>query len=68
MSDGRFEQLYEQTIIAENNTKKLLIQFAQDYPNVIKESNANTIAESLQKKADKDSILAELRNRQRSDK
>ena len=64
MADGRFEQLYEQTAKGEQETKELLIQFEKDYPGVTKEANVDTIAENLQKKADKAFILAQLRQKQ----
>lgn len=63
MDDGRFEQLYEQTALGEQETKELLIQFEQDYPGVTKEANVDDIAGNLQKKADKATILAQLRKR-----
>ena len=64
MSDGRFEQLYEQTAQGEKETKELLIQFERDYPGVTKETDVDDIAGDLQKKADKASILAQLRQKQ----
>ena len=67
MADGRFEQLYEQTIQGEQETKELLIRFEQDYPGVTNESNVDAIAGNLQKKADKASIIAQLRQRQTKD-
>ena len=63
MADGRFERLYAQTAQGEKETRELLIQFEQDYPGVTKESNVDAIAGNLQKKADKASILAQLRQR-----
>lgn len=64
MADGRFEHLYEQTAQGEQETKELLIQFEKDYPGVTKEANVNDIAGNLQKKADRESILAQLRQLQ----
>lgn len=61
MQDGRFSELYAQTIIGEKETKELLIRFVQDYPGVAKEVNVDRIAENLQKKASRASILASLR-------
>ena len=67
MADGRFEQLYEQTARGEQETKELLIRFEKDYPGVTKESNVDAIAYNLQKKANKASIIAQLRQRQTKD-
>ena len=63
MSDGRYEYLYEQTIQGEQETKELLIQFEREYPGITKAGNANNIAEKLQKKSDKSSIIAQLRQK-----
>ena len=67
MADGRFEQLYEQTARGEQETKELLIRFEKDYPGVTKESNVDAISYNLQKKANKASIIAQLRRRQTKD-
>lgn len=67
MADGRFEQLYEQTARGERETKELLIQFEQDYPGIAKETNVDAITEKLQKKANKASIIAQLRQRKMKD-
>ena len=67
MADGRFEQLYAQTVQGEKETKELLIEFEQDYPGVTKKTNMDAIAENLQKKADKASILAQLRQKKSKD-
>lgn len=63
MESGHFDQLYEQTARGEQETKELLIQFENNYPGVTKEANVDNIAKSLQKKADKASILAILRQK-----
>lgn len=63
MRDGHFSELYAQTIIGEKETKELLIGFEQDYPGVTKEANVNEIAENLQKKTSRASVLAQLRER-----
>lgn len=63
MRDGNFSELYAQTIIGEKETKELLIGFEQDYPGVAKEANVNEIAENLQKKTSRASVLAQLRER-----
>ena len=61
LENGKYEQLFEQTQKGEQETKELLIQFEQDYPGVTKQDNVDHIAETLQRKADKASILAKLR-------
>ena len=63
MLDGRFTELYTQTVIGEKETKKLLIEFEQNYPKVSKENNVDTIAENLQRKTNRASVLAQLRER-----
>ena len=63
MEDGRFEALYEQTASGEKEVGALLVQFEQNYPNVVTERNVNEIAGNLQKKTDRASILAKLRER-----
>ena len=63
MADGRFEELYEQTASGEKEIGALLVQFEQDYPNVITGKNADEIAGNLQKKTDRASILAKLREK-----
>lgn len=66
MADGHFTQLYTQVSENEKDTKDMLIQFEQDYPGFMKEENVNDIADTLQKKADKASILAQLRKEKRN--
>ncbi|MBQ9662800.1 MAG: hypothetical protein IJV40_06580 [Oscillospiraceae bacterium] len=63
MEDGRFEALYEQTASGEKEVGALLVQFGQDYPNIITGKNVNEIAGNLQKKTDRASILAKLREK-----
>ena len=63
MEDGRFEELYEQTVSGEKEIGALLVQFEQDYPNVVTGKNVNEIAGILQKKTDRASILAKLREK-----
>ena len=63
MQDGNFSELYAQTIIGENETKELLIGFERDYPGITIEANVNEIAENLQKKTSRASVLAQLRAR-----
>ncbi len=63
MSDGRFRLLYEQIVQGEKETKDLLVQFEKDYPGVTNTTNVDSIANDLQKKADKASILDQLRQK-----
>jgi hypothetical protein len=63
MLDGRFTELYAQAVIGEKETKELLIDFEREYSQVTKESNVDAIAQSLQKKTNRASILAQLRER-----
>lgn len=63
MKDGRFEELYEQTANSEKEVGTLLVQFEQNYPDVVTGENANEIAGNLQKKTDRASILAKLREK-----
>ena len=63
MEDGRFEELYEQTARGEKEVGALLVQFEQNYPNVVTGKNVNEIAGNLQKKTDRASILAKLREK-----
>ena len=64
MENGEFQQLYQKTKQEEQETKNLLIQFEQDYPGVTTGGNVDGIAENLQKKSDKVSLLARLRQAQ----
>ena len=63
MMRGQFEKLYEQVAQGEKETKRLMIRFEKDYPGVMKSSNVNGIVMTLQKKTDKASIIAQLRER-----
>ena len=63
MKNGHFETLYEQILVDEAETKRLLKGFESDYPHIMNEKNADSIAEDLQKKADRASVMAELRKR-----
>ena len=63
MEDGRFEELYEQTASGEKEVGALLLQFEQNYPNVVTGKNVNEIAGNLQKKTDRASILTKLREK-----
>ena len=66
MHDAHFEELYEQIVKGEKETKELLIQFEQDYPGVTREVNVSDIANNLQQKTNQAAILAMLREK-RSD-
>ena len=63
MVNGRFEELYEQTASSEKEVGALLIQFEQNYPNTVTDKKVTEIAENLQKKADRATILGELREK-----
>ena len=63
MQDGHFAELYTQIMVGEKETKNLLIQFEQDYPGVANATNIDSIADNLQKKNDRASVLAELRKK-----
>ena len=63
MEDGRFEALYEQTVNGEKEVGALLIQFEQNYPNVVTGKNVDEIAGNLQKKTNRAAILAKLREK-----
>ena len=63
MENGNFEQLYEETVQGEQETKELLVKFEKDYPGETKNNNVDNIVENLQKKADKATVLAELRGK-----
>ena len=64
MQDGRFSELYEQTVAGERDTKELLVHFEQDYPRITKEDNVDEIAKNLQRVSDRASVLAKLREKQ----
>ena len=66
MDDGHFDELYAQTVSGEKEVSNLLVQFEQDYPGVVRMSNVNEIADTLQKKTNRASILARLQEK-RSD-
>ena len=67
LRNGRFEELYGQILKDEEETKELLIGFEQEYPGVTKESNVDEIAGNLQKKTDRATILAKLREKTTED-
>ena len=61
IKNGDYEQLYLRVLEDEKETKELLIQFELDYPSVTAKDNVDGIAETLQQKTDKASLLAQLR-------
>ena len=61
MRDGRFDYLYEQVLIGEHETKTLLINYEQYSQKAMNTKNVDIIAEKLQQKADKATILKDLR-------
>ncbi len=61
MNSNQLAEFYERTAAGEKETKELLIQFVQEYPGITKESNVDAIAGTLQKKADRAAVLAQLR-------
>lgn len=67
MENSGFEQLYEQITREEQETKELLIQLEENYPGIITRANVNGIAENLQKKVDRASIFARLRQKKSVD-
>lgn len=64
---GSLEQLYVQAIEDEKVTRDSLIRFGQDYPGVTTPENVDMITSNLHRKADRESILAQLRERQQND-
>ena len=64
MQTGHFQELYAQTMQGERETRNLLLRFEETYPGVTQEDNVDDIAGTLQKKASKAAILAQLRERQ----
>ena len=63
MDDGHFIDLYMKTVAGEKETKELLVEFEKKYPGKTKEANVDSIAENLQKKTNRASILADLRKK-----
>lgn len=63
MGDGHFNDLYMKTVAGEKETKELLVEFEKNYPGKAKEANVDSIAENLQKKTNRASILADLRKK-----
>ena len=61
MESGKIEQLYEEILEGEQETKSLLLQFEQNYPGVATIANVDAIADQLQQKSGRESVLAKLR-------
>lgn len=67
MKSNQLAELYAQTMAGEKETKELLLKFEKDYPGVTKISNVDSIAGTLQKKTNRASVLAQLREIQQSE-
>lgn len=63
IENGQYEELYDEILRSEKETKELLIQFEKEYPDSIQKTNVDKIAINLQKKSDRASILLELREK-----
>ncbi|MBQ1465645.1 MAG: hypothetical protein IIZ17_03085 [Eubacteriaceae bacterium] len=63
MQNGHFEDLYEQTMRGEKETRELLVRFENDYPGVATEKNIDEITSALRRKSNKGEILAGLRHK-----
>lgn len=63
MKNGQFQEMYGEVMHGEEETKELLIQLEEVYPETIKEKNIDEIAENLQEKSDRASILQKLKNK-----
>ena len=63
MENGDFEALYEEVVGAEQETKGLLLDFEKTYPKALGSENVDTIAETLQQKTDRASVMAMLRKK-----
>ncbi len=64
IGSNQLARLFEQTAAGEKETRELLMQFEQEYPGATTEENVDAIAGTLQKKSDRASILAKLREKQ----
>ena len=51
------------TVAGEKETRELLVEFEKKYPDKTKEANVDSIAENLQKKTSRATILADLRKK-----
>jgi len=63
MQNGDFSGLFQQTLLAESETKELLLQFELDYPGVMQSENVDTIAGGFQQRTGKEALLAKLREK-----
>ena len=68
MKNGHFKTLYDQTVSNEKETKAHLIKFETQYPGILKNDNVEQITKKLQKKAEQESILAEIQKRKSTEK
>ena len=59
------EMIDDKIAKGEKETKELLLQFEEAHPNITKDSNVDEIAETLQIKSDRATILAELRKQKK---
>ncbi len=64
MENGDFKALYDAVVRGEQETKGLLLNFEKNYPQAMKPENADTIADTLQQKTDRATVMAMLRKRQ----
>jgi predicted nucleotidyltransferase len=63
MENGHFDELYEEAASGEKEVGALLVQFEQNYPNAVTGENVDEIVGNLQKKTDRATILAKLREK-----
>ena len=66
MENGDYETLFAKVRAGEQETKTLLIEYEKHAPGVMKQSNVNVIADKLQSKSDRASVLKQLREIQAS--
>lgn len=64
MEKGDFEALYDEVVRGEQETRGLLLDFEKNYPQAMGSENVDTIAETLQQKTDRATVMAMLRKRQ----
>ena len=64
MENGDFEALYAQVVRAEQETKELLLDIEKDCLRAVSPENVDAVAETLQQKTDRASVIAALRERQ----
>lgn len=64
INNGHFEELYKQVTDSEQAMKEFLMQYEQEHPGALTESNVGAIAGALQEKTDRTAILARLKKMQ----